>query len=278
MKTVVIGANGQLGTDIVTAYGPEGAVPLTHSDIELTDPDSIGRMVELHKPEVIINTAAYHNVPDCEKNIERAFLVNSVALKLLADICTESSIKLAHVSTDYVFDGKKDTPYIETDPVSPLNVYGVSKAAGEEFVKRVEGHYIFRVSSIFGTTGCRGKGGTNFVESIIRFAGEREFLEVSSNIVSSPTYTLDAAYAIKDILESGKAPGIYHVSNAGAISWHEFAVEIVKQIGSDVEVRPIEEIAARVGVQRPYYSPLESLKITPLRDWKEALAAYLKAR
>jgi len=276
MKIAIIGANGQLGRDLVKIFGKYDLIPLTHKDIEITNFPQLKNVFEKYIPDVIINTAAFHNVPECEKKPEKAFLVNSIGVKHLADICRINNTTLIHISTDYIFDGKKNSPYNEEDIPNPLNVYGISKLAGEFLAKRVEKHYIIRVASLFGISGCRAKGGKNFVKTMINFARTKEVIQVTSNIVCSPTYTLDAAIKIKEILEENFPYGIYHVTNSGSCSWYEFAVEIFKQIGANIKVEKKVESEETAGVKRPLYSALTSKKIKPLRHWKEALKAYLE--
>ena len=278
MKIFLIGANGQLGTDIMKVFKSEEILPLTHEQIEIVDLPRSKQIIEDYNPEVIINTAAYHNVPDCEKNLRTSFSVNAIGVRNLAQICRTNSIRLVHISTDYVFDGKKSSPYDEEDTPNPLNVYGVSKLAGEYFAKRVEKHYIIRVASLFGITGCRAKGGRNFVETMFNAAKTRDTVQVTSNIICSPTYTYDAALKIKEILENDYRPGIYHVINDGNCSWYEFALEIFRQAGINIKVEEREESEEVNGITRPLYSPLTSNEITSLRHWKEALSAYLLER
>lgn len=275
MKTLLIGANGQLGSDIMAVFGSEGMVPLTHNDIEITNLEQSRKVLEEHNPEVVINTAAYHNVPECEKNPEKAFLVNSLGLKNLSEICLDHRITLVHISTDYVFDGKKSSPYSESDIPHPLNTYGISKLAGEYFVRRVKKHYVVRVASLFGKTGCRAKRGGNFVKAMLHLAKTKDRIQVTSNIICSPTFTKDAASKIKELLAQNYPSGIYHAANGGFCSWYEFALEIFSQTEIKIDVEPKTEGQVGAGVRRPLYSPLISEKIKPVRDWKNALRAYL---
>ena len=276
MRITIIGSNGQLGRDLVRVFKGYDLKPLTHEDVEITDFPQLKNVIEEYIPDVIINTAAFHNVPECEKKPEKAFLVNSIGVKNLADLCRINNIILIHISTDYIFDGKKNSPYHEEDIPNPLNVYGISKLAGEFLAKRVEKHYIIRVASLFGVSGCRAKGGGNFVKTMINFAKTKKAVQVTSNIVCSPTYTLDAAIRIKEILEKKLPYGIYHVTNSGSCSWYEFAVEIFNRIGVNIKVEKRIESEEIAGVKRPLYSALTSIKIKPLRHWKEALKSYLE--
>lgn len=272
---MLIGANGQLGSDIMAVFGTEEIVPLTHGDIEITDLEQSRKVLEEHNPGVVINTAAYHNVPECERNPEKAFLVNSVGLRNLSEICLNHRTTLVHISTDYVFDGKKSSPYSESDIPVPLNIYGVSKLAGEYFVRRVEKHYVVRVSSLFGKTGCRAKRGGNFVKTMLHLAKTKDKIQVTSNIICSPTFTKDAATKIKEMLVQNYPSGIFHAANGGSCSWYEFALEIFSQAEIKINVEPKIEGEVEEGVRRPLYSPLISEKTRPIRDWREALRAYL---
>lgn len=275
MKVLLIGADGQLGTEIRKVFGEE-VIPLTHAEIEITDPGGSRKVIEKQSPDAIINTAAYHNVPDCEKNPEMAFRVNAMGAKNLADICQAHSIPLVHLSTDYIFDGQKGSPYTEEDVPRPLNAYGISKLAGEFFVRTLEKHYTIRISSLFGVSGCRAKGGKNFVKTMLEFARTRDRIQVTANIVSSPTYARDAALKIKEILNGDYPPGIYHCANRGACSWYEFALEIFRQTGASIEVAARIETEELEGIKRPLYTALATNKTNPLRSWKEALKDYLK--
>lgn len=276
MKVLLIGANGQLGRDIVTVFKPGEIISLVHEDIEIADFESVKKNLEKLQPEIVINTAAYHNVPECENNPDKAFLINSVGLKNLSKICHHNRMGLVHISTDYVFDGNKKSPYTEGDTPNPLNVYGVSKLAGEFFVRRLEKHYVVRLASLFGKAGCRAKGGGNFVKTMLHLAGAKDRIQVTSNVICSPTYTKDAAIRIRELLAERYPSGIYHVTNSGFCSWYEFALEIFSQAKVEIRVdKKIEEKEVE-GIERPLYSPLASDKTPPLRHWKEGLKAYLR--
>jgi len=274
MKTLLIGSQGQLGTEIVKIF--PGVVPVDLPDVDVTVPESVERAVEACRPDVILNTSAYHNVPDCEKNTELAFQVNAIAVRNLAEICKVHGQAFVHVSTDYVFDGRKNGPYTEADVPNPLNAYGISKLAGEFFARKPERSYVVRLSSVFGLAGCRGKGGKNFVKTMLEFAKTRDKVQVTSNIISSPTYAADAAVKIKEILEKGLPPGLYHLANGGSCSWHEFALEIFRLIGAKIAVEEKFETEELAGVLRPMNSALVSAKIAPVRSWRDALKANLK--
>ncbi|MBI5779619.1 MAG: dTDP-4-dehydrorhamnose reductase [Planctomycetes bacterium] len=296
MKILLIGSDGQLGTDIIKVFQGNNKISdsavkrlgaqqshwsikgLTIKDIDITDSLKTRKIIEDYKPDIVINTAAYHNVPECEKNPAQTFLVNTTAVRDLANTCRLFNIKLIHFSTDYVFDGRKMRPYNEDDIPNPLNVYAISKLAGEFFVKLIPDYYVIRVASLFGTAGCLGKGKTNFVESMLKLAKNGKTLQVTSNITSSPTYTYDAALKIKEMLEHNYSSGIYHLTNSGYCTWYEFAREIFKQSNIKVKIEPKQEQEEQAGVKRPLFSALASKKLTSLRPWPEALKHYLSSK
>ena len=275
MKTLLIGSHGQVGTEIVRVFGPDLAacdVP----EVDITDPATIDRAFSSCAPDMVINTAAYHNVPDCEKNPELAFRVNALGVRNLAAACRAAGSGLVHFSTDYVFDGRKGAPYDEDDVPRPLNTYGISKLAGEFFARLVDRHYVIRLSSVFGVAGSKGKGGSNFVKAMLARARAGEKARVSINITSSPTYARDAAVLVREILAGGRPPGVYHGANGGSCTWHEFAVEIFRLIGYRTTVEEKVETEEEAGVRRPLYSALVSAKLPPQRSWKEALVDALR--
>jgi dTDP-4-dehydrorhamnose reductase len=275
VKVAIIGARGQLGRELVKVFGP-GCTSLDVEEVDIREPVGLRRVLETCGPSVLINTAAYHNVPECEKDLERAFAVNAIGVKNLRDICLTLDLALVHISTDYVFDGRKSVPYTEEDTPNPLNAYGVSKLAGEFFARQVPVHYVVRLSGLFGVAGSVAKGGTNFVKLMLEAARTRDRVAVSSNIFTSPTYARDAAVRIREILEAGFSPGVYHVTNDGACSWHEFAAEIFRRTGAAIKLEErIETPELEGGLRRPLYTVLRSLKTRPMRPWQEALGDYL---
>lgn len=275
MRVAIIGARGQLGRELVKVFGP-GCAPLDIEDVDIREPVGLRRVLETCRLSVVINTAAYHNVPDCEKDPGRAFAVNAVGVKNLRDICLALDLALVHISTDYVFDGRKGAPYTEEDAPNPLNAYGVSKLAGEFFARQVPIHHVVRLSGLFGVAGSVAKGGTNFVKLMLEAARTRPRVAVSSNVFFSPTYARDAAVRIRELLEANAPPGVYHAANDGACSWHEFAAEIFKRSGAAIRLEErIETPELEGGLRRPLYTVLRSLKTRPMRPWREALGDYL---
>jgi len=276
MRVLVIGSSGQLGSDIVKAMrrGGHEVIGLTHQQIEVSDRLSCRVIVDL-KPDVVVNTAAFHKTDACEDEPLRAFQVNSLGARYVAEACLEAGASVCYISTDYVFDGSKGEPYTELDDPNPINTYGVSKLAGECFTKMNPRHYIFRVASLFGAAGSSGKGG-NFIESVVGKAMRGEELTVVDDIYMSPTYTVDAAEAIKSVLESGLPYGVYHVVNEGFCSWHSFAQEAIRLLELSVEVKRVKAAEMKFRARRPMFSALRSVKLPfRMRGWREALAAYL---
>ena len=278
MRVAVIGANGQLGTDLVEVFGEE-AISLTHKDLDVADFESLKILKEL-KPDVIINTAAYVRVDDAELYPEKAFQVNAIGALNVAKIANEIDAVNVYISTDYVFDGTKGEPYTEKDVANPLNVYGLSKYAGEIFTRNYsKKYYIIRVASLYGKAGASGKGG-NFVEFMIQKAKRGEEIRVVDDVFMSPTYTKDVAMTLKKFLELKPEFGAYHMVNEGYCSWYEFTREIFEILGWDVEVKPIKSSELKRLAKRPRFSALENEKLEKLglrmRPWKEALREYLK--
>jgi len=285
VKILVTGSDGQLGTDLCIALKNHELVSLTIQDGDIADLDFIKGRALKHRPDVIINTASFVRVDDCEDQRELAFRVNALGAKNAALAAQEIGAKLVHISTDYVFGGGavlRNTPYLEDDQPSPCNVYGASKQEGDDHVRSIcNNHVIVRASALFGTAGAMGKGG-NFVETMIKLAAERPELRVVNDQVFSPTYTHDLALKIAQIIET-EFNGIIHVTNAGACSWHEFTVEILRQAGLKTPVVPITSDQFPQKAKRPRYSVLghgvlQRLGLDDLPPWQKALTDYLKRK
>jgi len=285
MKIAVIGANGQLGSDLVAAFSESGdAVSgLTHSDIEISDLRSVSRALEGVQPQVIVNTAAMHHVENCEREPEKAFAVNALGPRNLAIVARDLGAVLMHVSTDYVFDGSKGSPYIEEDNPLPLNAYGITKLAGEHFVRATMAkHFVIRTSGLYGASPCRAKGGLNFIELMLKLARERGEVRVVDSEVVSPTSTAELAQQIVQLSRS-ECYGLYHATAEGSCSWYEFAREIFAITDTPVRlnIAGANEFPAKVA--RPKYSVLENraLKthgLNAFKPWQDALHRYLGNR
>ena len=278
MKITIIGSTGQLGTDLVKALRDRHEViGLTHQDLEVTDYNSC-LILKKDRPDVIINTAAFHKTDQCEDEPLKAFSVNAVGARNIATVSKEIEATATFISTDYVFDGSKKKPYTEDDTPNPINTYGISKLAGELFTKQNPKHYVVRLSSLFGIAGASGKGG-NFVETMMTKAKKNEPLSVVNDMWMTPTYTKDAARVIQEIIEKQLPSGIYHASNQGQCTWFQFTQEIMRLAGLTPTLNPIETSQQQTKARRPMFSALRSTKLPKrgihVREWKEALANYL---
>lgn len=281
MKILIIGADGQLGTDLCKVIPKkEQIVPLTIKDIDITDKGKTLAVIEKHSPEVVINTAAYHRVDDCEDHEAEALAVNAIGVKNVAEACRAIDAALVHISSDYVFDGEKKRPYVETDIPKPQSVYGISKLAGEFCVRYLlEKYFIVRSTGLYGAAGCLGKGGGNFVENMIGRAETQPELRVVKDEVLAPTYTLDLAKKIYQLVPTNHY-GLYHIVNRGECSWYEFTVKIFDLLGKKPKIIPVTASEFKTKARRPKYSVLQNAKLAELgmddlRDWQEALKAYL---
>jgi dTDP-4-dehydrorhamnose reductase len=281
-KFLLIGANGQLGSDLVKTLAGEDLLPLTHQDVDICEPVGVRATLRHYRPEVVINTAAYHKVDECEMNADQAFAVNSLGVRDLALACREQGCVLVHLSTDYVFDGRKGTAYVETDPPNPINVYGISKLAGEYFIRYLlDRYFIVRTSGLFGVAGSSGKGG-NFVELMLRLAREEQAIRVVDDQVLSPTYTLDLARQIRALIQT-EHYGLYHATSHGACSWYQFTAKIFELAGLSPSFSPQTTAESGARATRPAHSELENsalqrIGLDQMRCWEEGLAAYLEAR
>ncbi len=285
MKIAVIGANGQLGSDVAVAFEKNGdpVFRLTHADIELASPDSVSKCLGELRPDLVINTAAMHNVEKCEQEPEKAFAVNAIGSRNLASSARELGAVLMHVSTDYVFDGSKGSPYEEGDTPRPLSVYGNTKLSGEFFVRAgAPKHFVLRSSAIYGTSPCRAKGGLNFVELMLKLAKERGEVRVVANEFVTPTATEEIARQMVALSRSD-AYGLYHATAEGSCSWYEFARQIFELTQTKVTLKAAGPNDFPVKVARPLYSVLENraLKnrgLNTFMPWNAALQKYLERR
>jgi dTDP-4-dehydrorhamnose reductase len=285
MRVAVFGANGQLGKDVAAAFLAQGdeVAALTHEDVEVTSPDSVKQCLESARPELVINTAAFHNVNRCEDEPARAFAVNALGARNVAQVTDLLEAKLVHISTDYVFDGTKSTPYIEEDQPRPLNVYGNSKLSGEYFVRSINPrHFVVRVSAIYGENPCRAKEGLNFVELMLKTARERGEVRVVDDQRVTPTPTVEIARQLT-LLSKTADYGLFHATAEGSCSWYEFARAIFDLTGTKVRLerpRPGEYPAK---ANRPKNSVLEnavlkSMSLNVFTHWKNGLENYLARR
>lgn len=283
MKTIVIGSSGQLGQDLLRRLG-DAAVGLTHQDLDVTDGVAVSETIRALAPDWVINTAAFHRVDDCEMNPTLSFAVNATGAANVARAAAEIGAGVVFYSTDYVFGGEgreRGAPHRESDAADPLNVYGVSKWAGERLVaQRNPRHLVIRSAGLYGTATSR-KGWT-FPELMINKARSDGKLKVVTDQALSPTYTHDLAETTAALMAAG-ATGLFHLTNAGECSWWEFAKATVDLAGVDVEVEPTVSTQQPRRAKRPPYSAMtservEAAGVAPMRPWQDALAAYLQAK
>jgi dTDP-4-dehydrorhamnose reductase len=265
-----------LGQDVVRAaeFVNHEVVGYARADLDITDPRAVRRVMEAERPDAVINCAAWTDVDGAEAAEDEATEVNGVGAGIVAAEAADVGAVVVHPSTDYVFDGSSRRPYSESDPTSPIQAYGRSKLAGEiEIAAHAERHYIVRTSWLFGA------GGNNFVETMLRMAGDLQQILVVRDQVGSPTYTGHLADALVRLLD-GEAFGIHHIAGSDQCSWYEFAIEIFRQAGVDMRVLSSTTAEFPRPAARPAYSVLGTERDYPivLPDWQEGLASYLRER
>ncbi|HON57994.1 MAG TPA: dTDP-4-dehydrorhamnose reductase [Smithella sp.] len=296
MRILLLGHQGMLGSDLMQKFFLDHeVVGMDKSEINIVSAEECRNAVKETAPDIVMNAAAYTHVDGCETDKEMCFAVNAEAVRNIALACQNQNIPLVHFSTDYVFDGKSKSPYKENDSCNPINVYGESKLKGERYLQAItENYLLIRTSWLFGH---RGK---NFVEAILEKAEAKNYIketlenkkasptkpstiEVVDDQVGSPTYTKDLAAAV-DLLLKNNARGVFHVTNRGTCSWHQFAVQILKEAGfENIKVIPIKSDMLKRPAQRPLYSVLSSQKFInttgkAMQPWQLALQEYLKNR
>ena len=281
-KILLIGKTGQLGSEIMkdaSSFDFE-IVEADKDELDVTNELQIEEKLEQVKPDILINTSAYHVVPQCEEHPIDAMKVNFLAVRNMAQFCKKRKIIFVTYSTDYVFDDKKDSPYQEDDIPNPLQMYGLSKLAGEYAALNLysEGTFLIRTCGLFGgKIGSPEKKG-NFVLNIMKEARDKEIIEVSSEQIISPTYAGDLSKATLKLLKKEAAPGIYHLVNEGFCSWADFTKEIFKLAGIKTEVVPVDRGGESGGVRRPKLSALKNIKTkasgVELPSWQEGLKSY----
>ena len=287
MRIALIGAGGQLGTDLQPLLGDE-LVPLGHQDVEITDRESVDRALSNAQPQFVINVAAYNLVDHAEDQPDAAFAVNALGPRNISLFCTERDIPLLHVSTDYVFSGwirrktKRTIPYHENDTPDAVSAYGLSKLAGEGFVRNLRRHFIVRTCGLYGHAAMVGRDKGNFVETMLRLGAERDELRVVDDQTCTPTSTADLARAVAALIETD-AYGLYHGTNAGSTTWYGFAREIFRLADLKVDLTPITSAEFGAKARRPDYSVLDTQKLTKtigfeMPRWQDALATYLANR
>ena len=275
IKALVTGGNGQLAQCLKEIVKYHDELDITFQDLpdlDITNKQQLESYFSNNELDYCINCAAYTAVDLAEEQSELAYAVNAEGPKNIAMLCLKYNIKLIHISTDFVFDGQQRTPYSETDAPNPLSVYGASKLQGERNIQDVmENYFIVRTSWLY------SEYGKNFMKTMLKLSETRDQISVVSDQIGSPTYAGDLAEGlIKIVLSSSISYGIYHYSNGGIVSWYDFAVEIFKQFGKTIEVKPIKTKDYPTAAKRPKYSVLDTTKIKnnfdyTINDWQESL-------
>lgn len=276
MKLLVTGYKGQLGYDVVNEAEKRGihAVGVDIDEMDITNEAQVKEVITSGNYDAVVHCAAWTAVDKAEDCIDICRKVNAEGTQHIANVCEQLDIPVMYFSTDYVFDGKGDTPWGEYDERHPLNVYGQTKYEGELVVEKLKKHFIIRIAWVF------GKNGNNFIKTMLRLGKERGAVSVVDDQIGSPTYTYDLARLVVDMIQSDHY-GTYHATNEGLCSWYEFACEIFKQAGLQVDVTPVDSSAFPAKATRPNNSRMNKTRLNEngfdrLPTWQDALSRYLK--
>ena len=273
MKVALTGAGGMLGHAVRNVFSDLDLIPFSRAELDITSLDDAVTKIRDARPDFLIHAAAFTNVDACETQPETAYLVNGIGTRNIAIACEEIHCPVIHISSDYVFDGTKTSPYDEWDIPRPVSRYGISKLMAEQFVSSLTNRfYIVRTSWLYGSNG------KNFVDTIIRLLAEKDTLRVVNDQFGSPTYTDDLARLLRELM--GRGYGIYHATNSGVCTWYEFAVEIAERQGIRKQIIPVTSEEFDRPAKRPANSALNDTMlrlegIPPLRHWEDALDDYL---
>ncbi|MCL4242441.1 MAG: dTDP-4-dehydrorhamnose reductase [Dehalococcoidia bacterium] len=279
MRILLLGASGQLGSDIGRLWKDPAVTLITANRLaaDVTDGEAVLALVEKTRPEVVINTTAFHNLPVCEQDPETCFRVNVIGGWNVARAAAQHGAAIVQFSTDYVFDGTKGSPYVEEDARRSVNIYGASKIATEDVVRQANAeHLVVRVSGLYGLAGSAGKGG-NFVETMLRLAREGNPINVVSDQVTAPTNTAEIAEALLPLVREG-ARGTIHVAAGEGCSWHTFAGAIFEIAGLSPDLNAVTTAQLGGPVKRPIYSVLGSNRGPSLRHWRAGLERYMREK
>ncbi len=279
MRVLLLGANGQLGSDIVRLWRDPAVtlIAVTRADADVTDGEAITKLIASSEADAVINTTAFHNLPQAEADPETCFRVNVLGGWNVARAARDVSASVVQISTDYVFDGSKRTPYVEDDARRAVNVYGSAKIATEDIACQANpSALIVRLSGLYGLVGSAGKGG-NFVETMLRLAREGNPIRVVSDQVTAPTNTAEIAEALLPAVRDGLR-GTIHLAASGSCSWHEFAAAIFEIAGLNPDLRAVTTAEFGAPLQRPMYSVLGSTRVPALADWRAGLERYMREK
>lgn len=279
-RVLLIGGTGRLGTAIRRGWSDCSIESPAHDQLAIERSDELSDVIERLRPDVIVNAAAFHNVDLCEREPERAFEVNALAVGRAARLARERDVVFVTISTDYVFDGKTERPYTESDAPHPLSAYGASKLAGEYLVERLHARaFVVRTCGVYGERSS--SEGNAFIDRILAQARASQPIRVVADVVASPTFAGDLAHALRALIET-EAYGLYHAVNAGAVSWYDFAGEALRGAGITATIEPIGADAWKAPATRPRFSALENARLRSLGiampSWREGIAAYLGLR
>lgn len=276
MRVLLFGGAGQLGTEIRKRWSADVLAP-SHADIDIADTAAVRRALE-EPYDLVVNCAAFHNVDACERQPYDAFRLNAVAVEGMSAACSERGVDFLTISTDYVFEGEANEPYVEDSRPQPVQTYGASKLAGEFLALRRERTYVVRTCGIYGVRTSTTKGYT-FVDRILSQLRSGESPTIVSDVVASPTYAGHLAEALQQLVHT-RAYGLYHAVNPGPVSWYDFAVEAARQAGVSGTIRPVSTTQWKTTARRPRYSALANERLEDLGislpDWREGIAAYLR--
>lgn len=284
MKLLLIGRTGQLGGDLLRNGGEHEWIAPGRDELDVERPDQVRSAIAHSRPDAVINCSAFHNVPLCEEQPERAFRVNCVAMRDLAKACVDAGTRLVTFSSDYVFGGERRSPYAEDDLPRPVQIYGISRLAGEHAVMSAAPAHamVIRTCGLYGASGARSKGG-NFVDGRVADARAGKTIEMASEQVVAPTSTDDLSIAVLRLMaHPGATPGIYHLTSEGECSWYEFTVAIVQAVGAAAKVVPVDRGGVSGAMRRPLYSVLANKRARALGitmpQWRESLQRYIRRK
>ncbi len=284
MRIALIGSKGQLARDIAETWPTRldcSIVSFDHGTLDMVRRDLVTEVLEEARPDLVVSCAAFHRVDRCESEVARTYEVNVIGHQNLADFCRAHGLGMMYFSTDYVFDGEKRTPYLETDTPRPLSVYGHSKLAAERVVsKTLEKHWVIRTSALYGIGGATGKGG-NFVDVMLSAAARKRSLRVVNDQIITPTSTLELARTMAELVDRG-VTGLFHATALGETSWYDFAVRIFEEAGVEADLSPVSAEEYGAAARRPAYSVLENRALDEagirqhFTPWNEGLKRYIQ--
>jgi len=279
MKIALIGANGQLGSDLSKKLDSDTTSVLNYPGFDITKPKSMVDVLKKINPAVVINTASFNRVDECEEHPQQAIEINTSAVRTVSKVCSDMGATLVHFSTDYVFDGRTSKPYTEKDTPNPLSVYGQTKLDGEKFVcGLLDKYFLIRTCGLFGEAGCWGKG-YNFVDAMVRASEENQSIRIVNDQTVTPTSTAELAEKVIELIQTREF-GLFHMTNEGQCTWYEFAQTIFELIGRDMDLIPVGSKEYGAAAVRPSYSVLDNWKarsigLTPFSHWTKALEDYM---